>query len=107
VGDTSMESDGKESPRAVDSANKDEVENTEPQAPASPDSPLAVLREAAAAVFRVKENQMLLALLVFILLKLSGVSEMIQGYFEEPPLTMVGDINTAFDKDVAGATDEL
>ena len=51
---------------------------------------LRVWQEAAVVVFSNWENQMLLCVLMLLLLKLSGMSEVIEGYFAEPEVKMLG-----------------
>ena len=48
------------------------------------------------AVFSSFENQMLLCVLTVLLLKLSGISEMLETWFAEPEVKMVGLEDRAF-----------
>lgn len=57
---------------------------------------LSIWREAAVAVFSSFENQMLLCVLTVLLLKLSGISEMLETWFAEPEVKMVGLEDRAF-----------
>ena len=51
---------------------------------------LSIWREAAVAVFSSFENQMLLCVLTVLLLKLSGISEMLETFLSEPEIKIVG-----------------